>query len=125
MKLLQITALALCLNMPIAHANEEDARFCHQMFKVANYGGFGTCAAMGLGAILIGMRRISSAISTPDAIPLIPLNQSPNTSPTVTRISEGLKLIGMGTIITTGSFVSMVAMQAIGNTCDNNDSSSQ
>jgi hypothetical protein len=125
MKMLKVTALALCLNVPMAHANEDDVHFCHMMYKISLYGVIGSFAATGLGCTIVGMRRISSAISTPTDIPLLAVNQRRNASP---QISQGLREIGMGTLITTGSLVGMVVIQAIGNTCDNwasNDSNSQ
>lgn len=119
MKLLQITALVLCLNMPLMYGNDDDdVQLCKTMFKVSSYGTCSLGAAAGLFMTMRGIREIASAIAMPENIHLLPINTQPDNRSTRLEIKGGLEKIKTGTMCTTGCLVAMVLLQAIGEDCE-------
>jgi hypothetical protein len=102
MKFLQITALALCLNIPMAHANDDDSYSLNQ--KIVGYG-----MMIGVGATftLVGMHRINSCrkkLTSPDTNGLLE-SQQQSRATIDNDLFHGLLAVGIGTTFTIIGFV--------------------
>ncbi len=114
MKLLQITALALCLNTPMALANDEQgcySRFGREDSLEAFSIMIGAASVLGL----YGMYCINSALNTSrENTPLLPTHttQTPENN-TLHDIRKGFVCAAVGAAFATGFWIYMTTCESI------------
>jgi hypothetical protein len=113
MKILQITALALCLNIPMAKANDNEG--CYSRFsRSSSLEGFGLMIGLGSTLAFYGMYRINSALNRAhqrDAAALIQQPQQQND--TLNDVRKGLASTAVGIGIATCFWINMTVCESI------------
>jgi len=109
MKLLPITALALCLNISFLHANDDEDQPWGRFGKQSSIGLYSSVIVAGSAFTIVGMKKIYSAaksLNTPET--LIESNTSANQRTVHDNIFKGLHAIAMGVSFATIGYCFMI-----------------
>lgn len=108
MKLVQIITFALCLNVSLLRANDEDDQPWGRFGKQSVIGMSSALIAGGTAMTVFGVKKIYSAVSKSNADILVEFNTLENRRALHNNLFNGLSMIGIGTAITIMGYVTII-----------------